>query len=160
MSDPVAPLARGLLTSAIYTHLAPLLLEDDVLIGRGTAPTAGGWADGQPGTSDFIGYTVLKTGRAGLAEPDPFGRNRMSWKCNYQLSSSGGNESHADDVGDRVRVAVVTFPETITLRGVLWNVQKVDLSEIGATQSSTQVDPPFWSVTDAVSFWLSRSRAS
>jgi hypothetical protein len=103
---------------------------------------------------------VVKTGKAALLEADPIGRNMMSWKCAYQLGSSGGNEAHADDVADRARAAVVSLPESFTLRGVLWGLQKADVPELGATVMNTAVDPPFWSVTDAVSLWLSRSRTS
>jgi hypothetical protein len=156
----LAPIARGLLTGALVTHLVPLLAVDDIFVGRGIAPPEGGWASGQPGTSAFVGYTVIKTGKAVLLETEALGRAVMGWKCFYQFSSSGGNDSHADDVGDRLRVALTTLPDTFTLRGVEWTRQKTEFSELGATVSSTAVDPPFWSVTDAVSLWLSRNRAS
>ena len=160
LRTPIEPIARGLLTAALVTHLVPLLGTDGVLVGRSLAPPAGGWAGGQPGVGNFVGYTVVKTGKAVLLESDPLGHNRMSWKCAYALTSSGGNESHCEDVADRVRAAVVSLPENFTLRGVEWRLQKIDVPELGAPTSSTAVDPPFWNVTDAVSLWLSRSRSA
>jgi hypothetical protein len=157
MSTPVAPIARSLLTGELVDHLIGEL-GSGILVGRGVAPAGAGWVGGQPGMSEFKAYTVVKTGKAGLLESDPIGRNRMSWKCNYQLTSSGGNEEHADDVADWVRAAVVSLPTTFTLRGVEWVLQKIDVPELGNTVSSSAVDPPFWNVTDAVSLWLSRTR--
>ena len=158
MSGSSAPIARSLLTEALVLHLTGALFQAEIYVGRGLAPQAGGWSAGQPGSSNFIGYTVLKTGVAVPLEPDPVGRSRMSWKCNYTLTSHGASEAHADDVGDQARCALSDFPEEITLRGVRWGLQKMELPQLGATVMSTAVDPPFWSVTDAVSVWLSRAR--
>ena len=158
MSGPTPPIARSLLTEALVLHLAAALIGDNVYVGRGLAPAAGGWSAGQPGSGAFIGYVVVKTGVATTLEPDPIGRNMMSWKCGYSLTSHGATEAHADDVADRARVAMMSFPTGLTLRGVLWGLQKVDIPQLGATSMSTAVDPPFWSVTDPVSVWLSRAR--
>ena len=158
MSGASAPIARGQLTGQLQAHLIDKLYTTGILVNVGLAPTAGGWVGGQPGGGDFTGYTVIKTGTAVPLEPDPVGRSRMSWKCNYTLTSHGASEMHADDVADQVRCALMDFPEEITLRDVRWGLQKMEIPQLGATVMSTAVDPPFWSVTDAVSVWLSRAR--
>jgi len=157
VSGPVAPIARSVLTLRVLSHLTNKL-PSPILVSSGIAPPGGGWVSGQPGGSDFVGYTVIKTGVASLLEADSLASSGQSWKCAYQLSSSGGNESHADDVADQVREAMVSFPESLTLRDVLWGVQRVEFNQLGAPSMNAAVDPPFWNVTDAVSLWLSRAR--
>jgi hypothetical protein len=160
MSKHTAPIARSVLTSMVVAHLVTELADNDIIVGRGSAPPKGGWEKGQPGEGDFTSYVTVKTGRAVIRDPDPIGRNRMSWSVDYALTSTGMLESHADDVADQVREAIVALEGPFVLRGVEWTLQKVDVPQLGPTSRNDSTDPPFWEVTDAVSLWLSRSRAS
>ena len=157
-----APIARAGLTTDIVSHLVAALAQGPILVGRGLAPPGGGWVKGQPGTSAFVDYVTLKTGNATTpapGTPERAGRNRTSWACNYSLTSAGALESHADDVGDRVRAAIVNLPKTFTLRGVTWALQQVQVPVLGATVRNDSTDPPFWEVTDSVSVWLALEQA-
>lgn len=151
-----APVARGALSAHVVAYLI-IALEPDVLVGRGTAPPAGGWPSGQPGQGIFVPYVTVKAQAATARDRDTVGRNRMSWSCNYRLSYSAGKESIADDAADLGRTAVVGFSGPLTLGGVAWRLDKVDTPRLGAPGSNSSTDPPFWDVSDDVSFWLSRS---
>ena len=152
------PLARSALTTQIVAYLAATLAEESILVGRGQAPPAGGWENGQPGVGDFIAYVTLKTGAAttpAAGEPARMGKTRTSWDVNYALTSVGALESHADDTADQVRSAIVGLPESFNLRGTIWRLQQVRTPRLGATIANTATDPPYWEVTDDVSLHLS-----
>ena len=156
-----APIARSVLTTKVVAHLVDALAENNILVGRGSAPPAGGWDQGQPGVSGFVSYLTVKTGVAfNPVDPQPVMRNRTSWEVAYSLTSTGALESHADDVADQVRAAIVELPKTFTLRGVNWTLQQVKTPRLGATIRNDGTDPPFWEVTDDVSLHLSLDRAS
>ena len=152
------PIARSVLTTAIFDHLATVLAPQNVLVGRGQAPIDGGWEHGQPGVGSFAAYVTLKTGAAttpAAGEPARLGNARTSWDVSYALTSVGALESHADDTADRVRAAIVGLPKSFDLRGTIWTLQQVRTPRLGATIANTTTDPPFWEVTDDVSLHLS-----
>jgi hypothetical protein len=155
------PLARGLLTSAFVAHLVTQL-EDAVLVGRGTAPTDGGWSAGQPGRGTFTPYVVVKTGvaRAAANARDPVGIEGYTWDVGYTLLSVGTTDSQADDVADQVRVAVCAFHDRsiLSLRDTNWAVDKSAPLVYGPSTRNDSVDPPYWEIADTVSLWLVRSR--
>jgi hypothetical protein len=157
-----APIARSALTTEVVAYMATALAGENILVGRGLAPPAGGWVNGQPGTSEFVNYVTIKTGNATSpvpGNPPELGRARTSWEVSYSLTSVGALESHADDVGDSVRSAIVGLPDSFTLRGFTWSLQKVNTPRLGATVRNDSTDPAFWEVTDDVSLWLSLNRA-
>ena len=152
------PIARSALTSVIVDFLADALVDQDVLVGRGMAPLAGGWESGQPGTGAFASYVTVKTGNAttpAAGEPARMGVARTSWDVAYSLTSVGALELHADDTADKVREAIVDLPKTFTLRGFTWTLQQVRTPRLGPTVRNDSTDPPFWEVTDDVSLHLS-----
>lgn len=159
MSDPVA---RSSLTAQLVNYLVAVL-EPAILVGRGTAPQAGGWPSGQPGQGTFVPYVTVKAQSATPRLQDTLGRSRIGWSCAYRLSYSGAKESSTDDVADFGRAAIVGFPGIdenplmVTLGGVAWRLDKIDVPRLGAPGSNSSTDPPFWDVTDDVAFWLSRS---
>jgi hypothetical protein len=94
--------------------------------------------------------------------PDPVGRSRISWACAYVLTYTGFRESACDDSADLGRAAVVEFSRDspLSLGGVNWSVEKVDIPRLGATGRNDSTNPPFWDVSDDVSLWLSQSRTT
>ncbi|MFF3443646.1 hypothetical protein [Streptosporangium sp. NPDC002721] len=91
-----------------------LLIAAGVLVGRGKAPTGGGWAS-NPGTSTFTGYTVLYpfTGRD---EPTSLGQVHHSLDFTFQLTCVGATQQQAEGVVDAVRVALVGVTPTVAGR--------------------------------------------
>lgn len=165
------PIARGVLTSQLVAMLVADLADEegeDILVGRGQAPKDGGWPAGQPGRGTFAAYVTVKTGEATPAanQRDPLGVDNASWSVPYRLTSVGVNDSQVDDVADKVRQAVGTWPGLLEqgagyldLRGVHWSLQRVQYVGLGGSSPNNQTDPPFWEITDTVALWLSRSRA-
>lgn len=155
-----APIARSSLTTQLVAHLVDALETSNVLVGRGTAPKDGGWTSGQPGIGTFAPYITVKTRPATPWLRDEVGRNRSSWQCNYAITSSHYKDSACDDVADLARAAVVSFgaDAPLSLGGVMWSLQKVDVPRLGATGPRNSTNPPFWEVTDDVSLWLSAVR--
>jgi hypothetical protein len=158
-----APIVRSELTGAVVAHLIDKLVMyvPGILVGRGTAPPAGGWSQGQPGIGTFVPYVTVKTGTAvSPVDPQPLSRNRTSWEVSYSLTSTGMMESHCDGVADQVRAAIVALPQAFTLGGVGWILQQVKTPRLGPTNRNDSTDPPFWEVTDVVSLHLSQERTS
>jgi hypothetical protein len=153
-----APIARGQLTGAVFTHLQDGL-NGDVLVGRGAAPEAGGWSNGQAGVGSFKDYVVLKTGTASTpapGQPERLAALRTSWVCSYRLTFHGTKESSVDLRADMARALMVTLPEQFTLDGVDWTLQRVEYARLGDTRPDNSTDPAHWTVTDDVSLHLSR----
>jgi hypothetical protein len=150
------PIARSALTAALVDHLVSVL-EPAVLVGRGTAPQAGGWTAGQPGVGPFTPYVTVKALTASIRQAETIGRQRTSWICNYRLSYSGARESACDDAADLGRAASVALTGPLTLGSVVWTLQKVDTTRLGGTTRNDSTDPSYWDVTDDVSLWLARS---
>ena len=137
-----------------------------MLVGRGQAPKEGGWVNGQPGVGAFKGYVTVKTGEATPAanQRDPLGIDNASWSVPFRLTYAGISDSHVDDVADRVREVVGTWPKTLgddklDLRGVRWGLSRVQYVVLGGSAPNNQTDPPYWEISDTVGLWLSRSRA-
>ena len=154
----VAPIARSALTSQLVAYLSAALAPAGVLVGRGTAPTEGGWESGQPGTGNFVSYVTVKTGAAttpAAGEPARLGKTRDSWDASYSLTCVGALELHADDTADKVREAIVDLPKVLHLRDFTWTLQQVRTPRLGAVTRNDSTDPPFWEVTDDVSLHLS-----
>lgn len=155
-----APIARSALTQQLVAHLVATLDAGQVLVGRGIAPPEGGWTGGQPGQGTFKPYVTVKTRVAQPLQKDPVGRDRTSWDCSYVLTYSHWKDSGCDDIADLGRAAVVTFGDAapLSLGGVMWSVQKVNVPRLGATGRNNGTNPPFWEVSDDVSLWVSQSR--
>lgn len=155
-----APIARSALTKVLVDHLVTALEPSGVLVGRGSAPKDGGWSGGQPGQGTFTPYVVVKARVATPRIPDPVGRSRISWQCAYVLTYTGYRESACDESADLGRAAVVTLSQDspLTLGGVKWMLEKVDVPRLGATGRNDSTNPPFWDVSDDVSLWVSQSR--
>jgi hypothetical protein len=153
------PIARSALTRAVVAHLVTELeqLTPPVLVGRGTAPQAGGWTGGQPSAGTFVPYVVVKAQTAAVRQVEGIGRQLMSWSCNYRLSYTGAKESSCDDAADLGRAAIFTLAGPLTLGGVVWTLQKVDIARLGGTTRNDSTDPASWDVSDDVSLWLARS---
>ena len=156
MTNP--PIARSKLTQAVFSHLQAGL-NDGVLVGRGGAPEAGGWSNGQAGVGTFKDYVVLKTGTASSpapGQPERLGASRTSWVCGYRLTFHSTKESSVDTAADKARALVVLLPELLTLDGVDWTLQRVEYARLGDTRPDNSTDPAHWTVTDDVSLHLSR----
>lgn len=156
------PIKRSELTKVFTAHLGTTL-GAAVLIGRGTAPPAGGWPDtNNPGRGAFTPYAVVKTGTAltpAAGERDVLGANATSWNVSYQVTTHHNAESRVDEAADLVRDAVVTFARDVggvELDGVAWTLQQVTIPRMGPTTPTRATNPPHWQVTDDVSLHLSR----
>lgn len=155
-----APIARGAMTGKVLAHLIAQL-EPGVLVGRGSAPKAGGWENGQPSSGKFKPYTVLRARSAttpASGEPNPLGRNLASWMLAYRLNCYGALESQASDVCDQVSEAISTLSGTFTLRNVSWTLQQVIFGGMGDVLPNNATDPPYWQTAVDVSLHLSRER--
>lgn len=158
MTGTGLPPSRSALTSIIVDQLTALLAPD-ILVGRGVAPKAGGWAQGQPGRGAFAPYTTLKSGTARRGPiPETIGRPRMAWSMGYALTTSGQLDASADDTADYVREAMTKVVGPFDLNGHEWELVNIDFASFGPTSPNNSVNPPFWDVTDAVSLWLFRAR--
>lgn len=155
MSNEV--IRRSMLTKAIYDFMST-----NVLMGRGAAPRDGGWTGGQSGAGTFVPYVVLKTGRAtspAPGQPERVAISRTSWACNYVLAYHNTMESNVDDYADTVRDFILQLPQTYTLDGVDWQLQRVTVDGMGETRVDNSTSPAHWSLADDVSLHLSRVRA-
>ncbi|HEY5787505.1 MAG TPA: hypothetical protein VIT65_22295 [Microlunatus sp.] len=149
---------RSELTKTIFD-----LLKSTVLLGRGVAPPEGGWPNGTPGSGAFVPYTVLKTGAAttpGPSQPERLGRYRTSWMVAYAVTFHGKNESSVDEYADTVRDQILALPREVSLDGVDWTVQQVQIARMGATERDDSTSPAHWRLTDDVSLHLSRVRTT
>lgn len=158
MSHPPtnAPINRPALTAAMFGFLSEAV--NDVKLGRGVAPPAGGWPSGNPRNGAWVPYAVLKTGAAITPAPGfPEGmRTRLSWQCTYQVTSHHVSESEADATAQLLREAAVTWGGEVTLDGVAWMLQEVAVNRLGASERDDSTDPQHWRVTDDVSVRVSR----
>jgi hypothetical protein len=156
------PLARGTLTTLFVADLVNSLVNSEILVGRGSAPTPGGWQQGQPGKGVFVPYVVVKTGsaRPSANARDPIGIDGYTWDVGYTLYMVGVTDSQSDDVADQVRAATAAFgrKQAVDLRGTTWTLDKLGFTSYGSTNRNDSVDPPYWELSDTVSFWLARSR--
>ena len=153
-----APPARSRLTSILFDYLTTEL-NSTILIGRGQAPKAGGWPQGQPGVGGFAPYVTLKAAQARPGpSPESLGRPRQAWAIGYTLSCSGQLEGSADDTADQVRDALARLEGPFDLRGVTWTLLTVMFTSLGSVVPNNSTNPPFWDVSDAVSLWLFRDR--
>ena len=151
------PIDRPALTQALFDYL--LAEANGTLLGRGVAPPAGGWPEGKERNGAWVNYAVLKTGVSVSPSPgfpEQLARHRTSWQCGYQLTSHATKESTVDEVAQALRRRVVTWDGRVTLDGVDWEIQDVDLPRLGDTQRDDSTDPAHWRVTDDVSVRLSR----
>lgn len=157
MTNP--PIARSKLTAVIFNHLRIGLQPPGILVGRGSAPEAGGWSNGQSNVGDFTNYVVLKTSSAitpAPGQPERLGAARTSWACRYLLTYHAVKESTVDEVADTGRALLALLPEALTLSGVDWTLQRVEYGRLGDTRPDNSTDPAHWTVTDDVSLHLSR----
>lgn len=160
MSGPSGEvISRSELTSELFNWMRADL-DGAVLVGRGVAPADGGWSGGEAGQGTWVDYTVLKTGRATTpapGEPERLGVRRTSWLCTYSLTHHSTRESLADELGDTVRISILSYAgRTMSLSTADWTVQYVTIPELGASVRDDSTDPAHWSITDAVSLHLSR----
>lgn len=156
----VPPIGRNEVTKTLFDYLRAEMTAGGVLVGRGVAPQDGGWSGGEPGQGTWVNYVVLRTGKAvspAPGEPERLGARRTSWLLTYQLAYHGTRESLADELGDRVRAAVVNFSGPVTAAGVEWTVQSIVIPELGGSTRDDTTEPAHWSITDPVSLHLSRS---
>lgn len=158
MSTIGAPPARSRLTTVVFDYLTTAL-GSTILVGRGQAPKAGGWAGGQPGVGGFVPYVTIKatTARPGPS-PESLGRPRQAWAISYVLSCSGQLEGSADDTADQVRDVLSQLNGPFVLRGTSWALLTVAFGSLGAVVPNNSTNPPYWDVSDAVSLWLFRDR--
>jgi hypothetical protein len=157
-----APIARSKLTKLVFNHLKIGLTPANIVVGRGSAPEAGGWPQGQPNVSSFVDYVVLKTSSAttpAQGQPERLGVYGTSWACRYLLTYHSVKESSVDDVADAGRALLVQLPDELSLDGVTWHLQRVEFGRLGDTRPDNSTDPAHWTVTDDVSLHLSRVRA-
>lgn len=156
-----APIERSLLTRQVVTFMVDALASDQILVGRGTAPQAGGWPQGQPGKGDFKEYLTIKTGVAtqNPTGPDTLGhrKNRQGWAVGYLFTYSAVKDSRADDIADLGRKAIVQLDGNLDLAGEIWTVNRIDIPRLGPSTPNRSTSPPFWEVTDGVSVWLTRA---
>lgn len=153
------PIDRPALTEQLFDFLAAGV--PGILFGRGVAPPSGGWPGGKERNGAWVDYTVLKAGTAitpAPGFPERVGRERTSWQCSYQLTSHSPSESGCDDVAQLSRDVVVGWSGIITVGGVQWTLENVEVPQLGATERDDSTDPAHWRVTDAVSVRLSRVR--
>ena len=153
---------RSGLTKDLFEHLRDEL-DGSVVVGRGIAPPVGGWTGGEPGQGVWVDYTVLKTGRAtspAPGEPERLGRQHTSWLCTYQLTHHSTRESLTDELGDKVRAALASYMRRpLDLGGIDWNLQAINMAELGGSVRDDTTTPAHWSITDVVSLHLSRVSA-
>lgn len=151
---------RNLLTTDLVSFLG-VQLGTALITGRGIAPPAGGWSDGQPGHGTFQPYVVVKTGQGRPSLPEVIGRdNRVRWQMAYRLSTASSLESTVDRWADVVRKAFLSYRgQVVPLGDASYEVEKADINAMGATVANNATNPPAWDVTDDVSVWLSKVRA-
>jgi len=156
MTNP--PIHRPALTTALFDFL---VAGTGVLLGRGIAPPGGGWPQGNSRNGPWVDYAVLKTGQAVTPSPglpERIGRVRTSWQVSYQITSHSTAESLSDILAQTLRAVVVTWDGDLTLDGVGWTLEEVDVPTLGPPERDDSTDPAHWRVTDAVSVRLSRDR--
>lgn len=151
-----APIDRPALTDALFTFIAG---ATTTLLGRGIAPPGGGWPGGKERNGPWVDYAVLKTGRAITPSPgfpERLGKVRTTWQADYSITSHSTAESLVDIVGQGIRSIVVTWSGQLSLGGVTWNIEEIDVPTLGPSVRDDSTDPAHWSITDAVSVRLSR----
>lgn len=146
------PIFRPDLTAAVVA----VAVTSTVPVGRGSAPKEGGWTGGQQG-SDFVDYAVVKAGvtrTPANGEPERLGRYATSWDVGIQVIGHGETEKRCDVAAATVVKEVFTIDGELALDGVVWEVQKVVVTAMGATEWSDQNKA--WRVVYDVSLHLSR----
>lgn len=146
---------RSLLTKAVVDFLKAA----DVLVGRGIAPPEGGYPSGQAGSSTFVPYVVLKTGPATTpapGQPERLRFHQTSWVVGYTLTYHHNRESSVDEYADVVRDVLIGLPETYSIDGVDWRMQRAETPRLGPTERDESTSPTHWRLTDDVSLHLSR----
>lgn len=129
--------------------------DSGMLVGRGTAPKAGGWA-GQAYDSEFRAYAVVKAGpaRPGSFEPVGVGMYGASWDVVVQVIGHAETEGQADETAETAAELVIALPSEIVLPDAAWTLQPPYVSQISETQFSEQTKT--WRTTYDVSLRLSR----
>lgn len=106
-------------TDAVEVALA----ADDLVVGRGQAPTAGGW-QGEPGASTFQAYVVLYptpgTYDADLADPLEY----FVYGC--QFTCVAARQQDAETLADRVKALLVNQLLTVDGRASYRGQLEVD----------------------------------
>lgn len=152
MTNP--PIYRPDLTAKVVQ----VAMEADVPVGRGSAPREGGYTQGSH-TGPYTDYVVVKAGPAttpAQGEPQRLGRFATSWDARIQVIGHGESEKRCDEAASAVAEKVCTIDGSLTLGGVAWEVQKVVVNSLGATEWSSQEWS--WRVTYDVSLHLSREQ--
>jgi hypothetical protein len=121
--------------------LATLKSSGAFMVGDTDAPTGAGWQD-TPGSSTFKGYCVLYplggTSDGTLANPDE------DVVVRYQTSCVGATRRQAQDVADRVRVVMLTWPIVVPGRRVCL----VRSEMLAGAFREDEGNPPLWTVPD------------
>lgn len=140
----------------LTAHVVAVAVESTVPVGRGSAPKEGGWSNGQL-DSTFTDYAVVKAGVSrtpASGEYERLGRYGTSWEVGIQLIGHGETENRSDVAASTVVKKILAIDGDITLGGVVWTVQRVVLTSMGATEWSDQNKA--WRVLYDVSLHLSR----
>lgn len=142
------PIYRPALTALLVQRAS----QAAVHVGRGSAPQVGGWND-----NTFEDYVVIKAGVASTparGEPERLGRYGTSWDASTQIIGHGETEQRCDEAASAVFEQIFTIDGIIDLGGVSWQIQKVVINSMGATEWSSQNKA--WRVVYDVSLHLSR----
>lgn len=142
------------------TDLVVACFQDPLLpVGDGVAPENGGWSAGQPNApaSVFVPYVVVGLG-GGMAGASTLGCNEKDWNLNFYFRYYGGSRRQADwaaTTGRREMHELLheSFNDDFDSRK--WMISNVTWNSIGASTRIDTVDPPYWSVTDSITFLFS-----
>lgn len=142
--------------SVLVTKLVELARGSNVLIGRGSAPRAGGWDAQGVGVGEFVPYAVIKAGQATTpagGEPDRIRQYASSWDCYVQIIGHAETEEVADATAHAATCAVMELNGDLDLQGQSWTVQRVNVVRLNPTEWSNQ--DKAWRTTYEVSLHLS-----
>jgi hypothetical protein len=152
------PINRPVLTERLFAFLKTGV-GPTIKLGRGVAPPAGGWPEGNPRNGPWVPYSVLKAGPATTPAPgfpEQMARRRVSWQVTYQLTAHHTSESAVDEVAQAQRDVVVGWTGVVNLGDVAWNIEALEVPRLGATERDDSTDPAHWRVTDDVSLRVYR----
>lgn len=144
-------LDTGALTEHVIAALADLSWLE---VGDGIAPTAGGWAKGQPNVDQFVPYAVVAFTGARPRVPNELAMTRQeaAWLATFQLRYHGASRSQVDWTGmecrERVQALLKTFPSEQPDHEIVW----VEWQTLGGVTRNDAVDPPIWEARDGFTF--------
>ena len=126
-------------TRDITNALLGILNGTAATVGDGEMPAGAGW-QGPPGSSEFVGFIVLRSytggmtrtaGRGTITSPDA---DALSY---YELLGVGATRDQAELLGDMARSHLVGARPTVAGR----SIQSIAVEELGGTERDDTTEP-------------------